>query len=89
MPALADVPLSYRQEFYAGHAEDMAWLIKTNQSTKVPYGAFHDAVVTLEWTPLEPDVVSEKLYAPGVGLIQETDVAGGDEHSELVRVTTG
>ncbi len=88
MPAHPDVPFSYRQEFYAGHAEDMAWLIKTNQSTKVPYGSFHDAVITLEWTPLEPDVVSEKVYAPGVGLISEHDVAGGDERSALVSVST-
>ena len=88
MPAHPYVPFSYRQEFYADHAEDMAWLIKTNQSTKVPYGSFHDAVITLEWTPLEPDVVSEKVYAPGVGLISEHDVAGGDERSALVSVST-
>jgi len=89
MPAHPEVPFAYRQEFYAGHAEDMAWLITTGQATKVPYGSFHDAIVTLEWTRLEPDVVSEKLYAPGVGLISEHDVAGGDERSELVSVTTG
>jgi hypothetical protein len=89
MPAHPGVPLSYRQEFYAGHAEDMAWIINAAQSSRVPYGSFRDALLTLEWTRLEPDVLSEKLYAPGVGLISEHDVAGGDERSELVRVTTG
>jgi hypothetical protein len=89
MPAHPGVPVAYRQEFYAGHAEDMAWLINVSQPTKVPYGSFRDAVVTLEWTRLEPEVVSEKFYAPGVGLISEHDVAGGDERSQLVSLTSG
>ena len=89
MPAQPEVPLSYRQEFYAGHAEDMAWIISSSQPTRVPLGSYRDALLTLEWTRLEPDVLSEKLYAPGVGLISEHDVAGGDERSVLVSVKSG
>jgi hypothetical protein len=89
MPAHPEVPLSYRQEFLAGHAEDMAWIIDSSQPTRVPYGSFQDALLTVEWTRLEPDVLSEKVYAPGVGLISEHDVAGGDERSALVSVKTG
>jgi hypothetical protein len=87
MPAELRVPFAYRQEFYAGHAEDMAWLVSTTEKAKVPFGSFTGAVLTVEWTPLEHDVYSEKLYAPGVGLVKEQDVAGGDEHVELVSVT--
>jgi hypothetical protein len=37
----------------------------------VPAGHFDDLVVTRDWTPLEPDVIEEKTYARGVGLVAE------------------
>ena len=46
----------YRQEYYAGHAEDMAKVIATKASVTVPYGTFAHALVTSEWTPLESGV---------------------------------
>jgi len=45
-------------------------------------------LITAEWTPLEPDVLSEKAYANGIGEVSESDVKGGDEHFELVSVAT-
>ncbi|HET7478507.1 MAG TPA: hypothetical protein VFJ72_03200 [Rubrobacteraceae bacterium] len=87
MNANPQVNDAYRQEYYRGHAEDMFWVIDDHGSVQAPYGSFHNAVLTLEWTPLEPNVVSEKYYAPGVGLVAERDLAGGNEHFELVRVT--
>jgi hypothetical protein len=62
---------SYRQEFYEGEAEDMFWVVSVGGSKSVPYGDFDDVVHTLEWSPLEPKVVEEKFYAPGVGLLAE------------------
>ena len=34
-------------------------------------------------------MIEKKFYAPGIGVIHETDVAGGDETVELVEFTPG
>jgi len=44
-------------------------------------------VRAFEWSRLEPDVVSQKLYAAGIGIIAERDLAGGDEHFWVVAHT--
>jgi hypothetical protein len=43
-------------------------------------------VRTYEWSRLERHLVSMKLYAPGLGIVKERDVAGGDEVFVLVKV---
>ena len=40
-------------------------------------------------TPLEPDLVERKYYAPGVGVVFEETVAGGVDRVELVEFTQG
>lgn len=80
---------AYRQEFLLGEAEDMAEVIRTDGSEVVPFGAFEGLLVSREWTPLEPDVVEEKYYARGVGLILEVQVAGGSGRTELVEHQAG
>jgi len=87
MPADPMPTDAYRQEFYRGHAEDQAWIVQRNASVTVPYGKIHHVVRSFEWTRLEPHVVSLKLYAPGLGIVREKDVAGGSEVFELVAVT--
>ena len=84
MPAVPQPGVTYRQEFYAGEAEDMAKVVGTGQSVEVPYGSFEDVLVTEDWTPLEPDVAEHKFYAPGVGMVREEVVRGGDGTFELV-----
>jgi hypothetical protein len=74
----------YRQEYYEGEAEDMGKVLRTGESLTVPAGTYHDVLVTEDWTPLEPDVVEQKYYARGVGLIAEEKVAGGEGRIELV-----
>jgi hypothetical protein len=86
MPANPGPTDAYRQEFYKGHAEDQAWIVARRQVAEVPYGMVDQAVRSYEWTRLEPGVVSLKLYGPGLGIIREKDVAGGDELLELVKV---
>ena len=86
MNANPQVTDSYRQEYYAGHAEDMYWVVAIGESQSVPFGHFEDTVRTLEWTPLEPRVVVEKLYAPGVGLVAERALSGPKERVELIDV---
>src|SRR6476661_3948931 len=67
---------AYRQEYYAGHAEDMAKVIATKASVTVPYGTFAHALVTSEWTPLERGVVEHKYYVRGVGNVRTIMVKG-------------
>lgn len=83
-PQVGDV---YRQEYYAGHAEDMAKVIQTDAAVTVPFGAFEHALVTSEWTPLEKGVVEQKYYARGVGNVRTVMVKGGTEEEQLVSVT--
>jgi hypothetical protein len=74
-PQVSDA--GYRQEYYAGLAEDMAQIVATSGAVATPFGDFTDVVVTRDWTPLEPDVIEEKTYARAVGLVHETMTAGG------------
>lgn len=78
---------AYRQEYYKGHAEDQAWIVQRYATVTVPYGTFHNVVRSFEWTRLEKGVVSLKLYAPGIGIVSEQDLAGGSEVFDLVSVT--
>jgi hypothetical protein len=91
MEAHPQVGDTYQQEEAKGVAEDMAKVLKLDASTCVPYKCFrnNNLLLTKEWTPLEPDVVEHKYYAPRVGFIRGVMVKGGKEHTELVRITTG
>ena len=87
MEADPQIPDSYRQEFLAGEAEDTAWIVGRTGSVTVPYGTVHDVLSSLEHTALEPDVVDKKVYAPGLGIVLEQAIAGGQEVAKLVKVT--
>jgi hypothetical protein len=76
----------YQQEYYAGHAEDMAGVIGLTKFVSVPYGTFEHVLVTREWTPLEPGVVEKKYYAKGIGVIQARSVKGDSEYAKLVAI---
>jgi hypothetical protein len=89
MPADPTVGDAYRQEFYAGEAEDMGEVLEIGTSRSIGLGDYQDVLVTEDWSPLEPEVVENKYYAPGVGLIVEEKTAGGDGHAELVEYTPG
>ena len=78
---------SYRQEYYPGHAEDMARVVGSVKSVSVPYGTFKDVLVTREWTPLEPGIAENKYYAPGLGEIRTVTVKGGSGQANLVAVS--
>jgi hypothetical protein len=86
MPADPRPTDAYRQEYYRGHAEDQAWVVLRHSRVSVPYGRLRHVVRTYEWSRLERDVVSVKLYAPGLGIVKERDVAGGNEVFVLVKV---
>ena len=77
----------YRQEFYAGAAEDLALVRYANGSITVPAGSYENVLVTEEWTPLEPDVIELKYYAKGIGVVEERQIFGGTELVKLTKVT--
>jgi hypothetical protein len=80
---------SARQEYYKGHAEDHFQVIQLNASVKVPYLSSKQALLTREWTPLEPGVLDHKLYVSGIGTVLEVAVKGGTERLELVSFKRG
>jgi hypothetical protein len=82
-PGIGDV---YRQEYYAGHAEDFAKVLSRNKSVTVPYGSFEHALETSEWTPLERGVIEHKYYVKGVGNVRTIMVKGGSEEEHLVSI---
>jgi hypothetical protein len=86
MPAEPTVGLAYTQEHYAGEAEDKGKIYALSEHVTVPYGSFDDVLVTEDWTPLEPKVFERKSYAPGIGVVFEEIVKGGDEVLRLVEV---
>jgi hypothetical protein len=86
MPAHPKPTDAYRQELLRGHAEDQAWITQNNARIQVPYGRLDRVVRSFEWTRLEPGVIAQKFYAPGLGIVREQDVAGGTELLVLVNV---
>ncbi len=79
--------LAYRQEYYAGEAEDNAEILSLVEQAQVPFGHFRDVVLTKETTPLERRVLEYKLYAKGIGVVLAISVSGGSDREELVRFT--
>lgn len=80
---------AYRQEFYAGEAEDTGTVIKLGQTVTVPYGTLEDVLVTEDRNPLEPGVMENKYYAPGIGVVYEELVSVGEGFLELVDFKAG
>jgi hypothetical protein len=81
----------YRQEFDLGNAEDLGQVLSTTykfgQSAEldqfVPQALAEllcsegNCVVTRDFSPLEPDSVEHKFYAPGIGDFLEIDLSTG------------
>jgi hypothetical protein len=87
MPAHPKAGDRYRQEYYPpGEALDEARVLGERGPVSVPYGTFKRALVTSEFSPLEPQT-EEKYYVAGVGEILERVVKGHREEFRLVRLT--
>jgi len=86
MPAHPAVGQHYRQEFFAGEAEDEAQVVDRGLDITVPYGAFHDCIKTVEWTRLEPGIKEAKFYCPRVGFVKATDVQGPETRLVLKHI---
>ena len=89
LPADPQVGQAYRQEYYAGQAEDEAEILSLNEHVEVPFGTFDDVLQTRDFTPLEPDVEEHKFYARGVGPVEERQTSGGASHDVLLTFEPG
>jgi hypothetical protein len=52
----------------------------------VPFVSSRRALLTKEWTPLEPGTIDHKLYVRGIGTVLEQTVRGGSERAALVSI---
>ena len=82
-PMVGDV---YRQELKLGVAEDAGEVLSLTEAVSVPAGSFPSCLQTNDFTPLEPDVLEQKFFAPDVGLVLELDPESGDR-TELIEFT--
>ena len=52
----------------------------------MPFGHFTGALLTRDYTPLQPKILEYKLYARRVGPVLVLGVSGGGGREELVRL---
>ena len=71
LPGSPVVGMRYYQERAVGAAEDRAEVLSTSDRVTTPAGAFENCLRTRESSPIDPGVSGEKVYAPGVGLVQD------------------
>jgi hypothetical protein len=74
IPAKPKVGDRYYQELAGEVARDRAEIINVTTTVKTPAGTFTDCVKTEETTPLEKGTKEYKLYAPGIGIVQDGDL---------------
>ena len=82
IPAQPEVGMSYRQEYYAGEAEDAAEVLSLDERVAVPYGSFDGVLVPRDSTPLDPKAAERKYYGLGTGPVLVVGLSGSRE--ELV-----
>ena len=71
MQARPQLGRRFRQEWYAGQAEDTFRAVDRSAPVTVPYGTFAHALRTEERTALEPGVLDNKYYVRGIGEVVE------------------
>jgi hypothetical protein len=86
MQAHPEIGRLFRQEWFAGQAEDQFKVVSFHGNVTVPFGSFHNALKTAETTDLEPGTLDNKYYVRGVGEVKELAVQGPSEQLSLVKV---
>jgi hypothetical protein len=74
MPANPHLGDRFYQEVAPKVAMDRVEIVSVSESLKTPAGEFHDCVKTEETTPIEPGAKEYKVFAKGVGIIQDGDL---------------
>jgi hypothetical protein len=83
----AKVGIAYRQEYYAGVAEDWGQVISLGQTVVVPYGRLTDCLQTKDWNGLESGGAEYKYYCPQLGLALETTPSGSGRVELIERLS--
>ena len=84
MPAHPVDGQTYRQEYRRGVAEDLAKVVDEDIMVTVPFGHYRHAWLTSETTPLEPRADELKLYARGIGVVEEDTISPRPARTVLV-----
>jgi hypothetical protein len=71
MPGFIRMKARYYQEVAPKVAMDRAEIVSRSETVKTPAGVFNGCLKVEETTSLEPGVKEYKLYASGVGLVQD------------------
>ncbi|MDH5705223.1 MAG: hypothetical protein OEZ45_04315 [Candidatus Aminicenantes bacterium] len=71
VPGTPVVGARYYQEIAPKVAMDRAEIVSITESLKTPAGEYRNCLKTEETTPLEPREKEYKIYAPGIGLVQD------------------
>ena len=74
MPGVPLLKGRFCQEVAPKVAQDRAEIIGLDVSIKTSAGEFKNCIKLEETTPLEPDTKEYKIYAPGVGCVQDGDL---------------
>jgi hypothetical protein len=86
LPADPAAGMRYRQEYYAGQAEDNGEVLSTADMVQVRTGRYRGALLTKDTSAIEPNVQEYKLYARGVGPVLTLGVSGGTSREELLKI---
>jgi hypothetical protein len=89
IPADPQPGQKYRQEYYAGEAEDNGEVLSMTETADVAYGHFDTLLMTADTSGLDPDVLEHKFYAVGAGPVLTLDIAGGGREELLTLDTAG
>lgn len=74
MPGVPLLKARYYHEVAPEKALDRAEIVALGVTVKTPAGEFKNCVKVEETTPLEPKTKEYKVYAPGVGCVQDGDL---------------
>jgi hypothetical protein len=89
MPADPVAGQEGQQEYRTGVAADRFRVTQIGALVSAPAIGQKAALVTLEWSPLEPRVFEQKYYVRGIGDVVERTLRGGREHQHLVSYSPG
>ena len=76
--------MEYRQEYYAGEAEDNGAVLSVDEQAEVPQRRTSGRAADRGHERPRADVLEYKFYAPDVGLVLTLDVSGGYGREELL-----
>jgi hypothetical protein len=90
LPAHPKVGMSYREEYSKGVAEDQSRVLALDAQAEVPAGHFSNALMTEDFSPLEPKVSEIKFYAKSSGqAVLAVDVSDGTDMEQLISYKKG